>query len=148
MYLFIPFIMQNNIKFFKRRSRILRTRHLRAKNNPFTLNKILFPKTTNINFICLLAPFFHCAKLKKIFKHNHSYEDVPISTQIGSFAPNKTFTRKIIKMINTHINFGSKTTHLRLSHIFWKNHSFKFHVPFGPIYCAKLKNGSRVDPKF
>ena len=54
MCLFAPFILQNYKKIFKSRSRVLRTR---AHNNPFTLNKIFFAKTTNINFICPLAPF-------------------------------------------------------------------------------------------
>ena len=41
---FTSFIVQNYKKIFKKRAR-------------FTLNKIFFTKITNINFICLSAPF-------------------------------------------------------------------------------------------
>ena len=48
---------KNYKKIFKSRSRVLRKQHFRANNNPFTLSKIFFAKTTNINFLCLLTPF-------------------------------------------------------------------------------------------
>ena len=53
MCLFIPFIVQNYKKILKSRSRVLRTQHFWAHNNPFTLNKIFCAKITNINFIYL-----------------------------------------------------------------------------------------------
>ena len=48
-----------------------------------------------------------------------------------------------------HYKFRSKTAHLsQRGIVFWENHLFKLHVPFGPCYCAKLqkrkKSGSRV----
>ena len=38
-----------------------------------------------------------------------------------------------------HYNFGFKMPHLPQPGIFWKNHQFKFHVPFVLSYCAKFK---------
>ena len=38
-----------------------------------------------------------------------------------------------------HYNFGFKMPHLPHPGIFWKNHQFKFHVPFVFFYCAKFK---------
>ena len=61
---------------------------------------------------------FHCEKLKKALKRIQSYEDVPIFTQNGLFAPNETFFGEIICIINAHYNFGSKMTHLLQPGIF------------------------------
>ena len=74
MCLLTPFIVQNYIKVFNSRSRVLRAQHFQAHNNPFTLNKIFFAKIININFICLLVTFI-VQNFKKSLKGIQSFED-------------------------------------------------------------------------
>ena len=105
--------MQSDKKIFKSRFRVVRTRHFRVHNNPFTLNKIFFAKITTINFICLLALFI-AQNFKKASECIQSFEGGTII--LGPKWP-----------INPN------------PVLFWKNHQSTFHVPFGPFYCAKLK---------
>ena len=111
MRLFTSFIVQNYKKISKTRSRVLRRQYFPVRNDLLILNKIFFAKTTNINFICLLAPFI----VKNFFK-----------------------SLECIRSFQDNYNFGPKMTHLPQPSIILEK-PFKFHVPFALFYCAKLK---------